>query len=529
MLHRLTRLLALTGALTAAAAPPAHAIVGGTPTHRTAGANGSLQRIDSPRSDRHVCGATLIAPRWALTAGHCARWVRGDAAQPLTGHPFGWRVRFGSVRTDSGGELVDVRAFTRISTSYDPDGDLALLQLARPVPATPATLARRRPSDDARARIIGWGFTDPHGDETGYADVDRYPRVLHTARTRVWPRRVCALKPRQPALCVGGEHGRPGPSNMDSGGPVFVHEPDGGTVLAGTVNGGSTTGRPGPSWYTDVSAHRRWIRAYTSGRRTIPPDPPVAAPGLSATASIDGCSGAVVRTATAKPTDPALLLTNGHCVDPRPAPGAETGPSPARRTVLVNGVDGNARVRTATTGLLLATMTGTDVAVLRLQTTYAQLARAGIQALPLADHGPAPGDRVTVLSGTWQERFACRVEAVVPTLREGGYVQHDALRYADSRACRPGSGTSGSPVVDATGAVVAIHNTHAQPEGEPCAPNRPCEVGGDGTPVVLGGRGYAQQTAGLAARLLAIAGSPPPPRSVVRAWPIAPTSTSPTR
>jgi hypothetical protein len=497
-----------TAALSSAFAPaPADAIVAGHPAPQTAGYNGSLQRIDSPRNDLHVCGATLIAPRWAVTAGHCTRWVRGEVSQPLSGHPFGWRVRFGSPRTRAGGEVVGVTRFVRISKSFDPDGDIGLLKLARPVHAKPARLATRTPKPGSSALILGWGFTDPHGDEEGYGDFSSplaYPRTLRIATTRLWPKPICALAPRTPALCVGGEHGRPNPSNMDSGGPVFVRQPGRGLVLAGTVNGGSTTGRPGPSWYTDISAHLDWIHAYTSGRATIPPDQPITGDGLAGAASIDSCSAAVFRTPTSQDADPALLLTNGHCVEPRPAPGATISDRRDRRTVTINGPDGNAIARTSTTRLLAATMTVTDIAVFRLARTYAQLADAGVKVLSLTGEGPQPGDDLAVLSGRWQERFSCRIDALVPTLREGGYEQHDALRYVADPGCRPGPGTSGSPLVDErTREIVAIHNTHNDGQGTPCEPNNPCEVGPDGTATAVQDGAYAQQTAGLASCLLA--------------------------
>jgi len=508
----------LAGALLALAVAPAtaDAIVASRPAARTAGFNGSLQRIDSPRSDLHVCGATLIAPRWAVTAGHCARWVHGDVQQPLTGHPYAWRVRFGSRSTRSGGRLVRVTGFVRIAKTLDPDGDVALLKLAHPVRVTPARVATRTPRPGAKAAILGWGFTDPDGDESGYGDFESpraYPRMLRTARTRVWPKRVCALEARTPALCVGGEHGRPNPSNMDSGGPVFVRE-RGRLVLAGTVNGGSPTGRPGPSWYTDLSAHRDWIGAYTSGRRTIPSDPPIAGDGLAGTAGLDGCSAAVFRPEASQDADRALLLTNGHCVEPRPAPGETSAERPERRTVTINGADGNPIVRTSTTRLLTATMSGTDVAVYRLADTYAQLARAGVRALALADEGPAPGDRLTLRSGRWQQRFSCRIEAVVPVLREGGYEQRDALRYAADPACEPGPGTSGSPLVDERGRIVAVHSTHHAGEGAPCDEGSPCEAGPDGATAVVPGAGYAQRI-GIATRT----SSPPPSRGAISSAP----------
>lgn len=490
-------------------ATPAHAIVGGAPAPAAAPSDGSLQRIDSPRASRHVCGATLIAPRWAITAGHCTGRVEtktslagnGDVEIALSGAPVGWAVRFGSRRTSAGGRLVAVKRFVRASRTIDPEGDIALLELATPVRTKTARIATRRPAAGTPARIRGWGYTGLGG----LRDYDRarsYPDVLRAATTKVAKHATCGMKPARRALCIGTDS-RTGPDNMDSGGPAYVEE-DGRVVLAGTVNGGNYVRGLRPSIYTDLSAHRGWIRAYTSGRRTIPRPPSPTTPGIAGSATIrpSGCAASVVRVAASRPTDPALLLTNGHCVPTRPRPGQTYRDRPADDLVILNGADGNAVARASTTRLLLATMTGTDVALYRLDQSYAELAAKGVPAHPLATTGPAPGAALTMHVGSEQTTYACTIEAVVPTLEEAGYTQRDALRYTPTRSCAPQAGTSGSPLIDPrTGQVVAIHNSHVTGDAKPCKENEPCEVAPDGTVSATKGRGYAQQVAGLAACL----------------------------
>lgn len=496
------------GAMSFAVEPPsADAIVAGVPAQATEGYNASFQRLESPRDDRHVCGATLIAPRWAITAGHCTNWVdgkgnisgKGTVRAALTGSPVGWRLRLGSLNASSGGRLVTVEQFVRKSRRLSSAADLALLRLARPVGATPAPLATRRPEPGTQALILGWGYTGAKGGWGDFANAASYPRALREARTSVWPGRTCGLEPQESGLCVGGERGRPAPENMDSGGPVLAEQPGRGVVLAGTVNGGNYTGRPGPAVYTDISAQLKWIRSYTSGQRTIPRDRPVEGPGLAGTAVVDRCSAAVIRVQSSQPADHALLLTNGHCAERRPPRGKALGARKVQSIVTINGAAGNAIVRTSTTRLLYATMTGTDVAVYRLASTYAQLAESGVRVLSLSERGPAAGDRLSLLSGTYQTTFSCRVDAIVPTLREGGYEQRDAIRYGRSASCEPEPGTSGSPLLDArTGDVVAIHNTHNVGDRRRCSVDNPCEVDPSGKTTAVKRRGYAQQTAGLA-------------------------------
>ncbi|WKN46549.1 trypsin-like serine protease [Nocardioides sp. Arc9.136] len=491
-------------------APSSQAIVDG---HRAAVASpyeGSFQRIDSPRRDNHVCGATLIAPRWAVTAGHCAGLVEtgpslrgtGDVRLALTGSPVGWQVRFGSRKVGSGGRVVRVQQFVRASRTIAPDGDFALLELRRALPIEPVRLATRRPAPGTRAVIRGWGYTG-RGGLRDYESTRSYPRALRTATTRIASRAACGLTKAQLALCVG--HTGVGPDNMDSGGPVFVTE-GGRTVLAGTVNGGNYVSGLRPSVYTDLSAHRRWIRSYVSGRRTIPTTPRPTTPGIAGSGSIapSGCAASVVRVAASRGTDRAMVLTNGHCVDPRPGPGSAVLDRPAHQHVNLLGPDSNPAARATTSRLLYATMTGTDVAVYRLRETYAQLRRLGVPAHPLAVSGPAPGDELVMHAGSFQTTYSCVVGAVVPQVREAGWTQRDVVRYRTTRPCRAQAGLSGAPLIDPrSGQVVAVHNSHVAGGGRPCSEDNPCEVGRDGTITSVRGRGYAQQVTALTPCLVA--------------------------
>ncbi|MEU8820053.1 trypsin-like serine protease [Actinoplanes sp. NPDC048796] len=469
-------------ALALSAAGPASAIRGGTEAARPYSFAGSLQRPESPRADGHVCGVTLIAPRWALTAGHCARNPSGAQV----GTPRNWTVRIGSLDVRSGGQVARVEKFYSYSSRPVADGDIALLRLDRPIAAVPAALPRTRPAAHTVARIIGWGVTC---DEP---QPQCYPTRLREADTRFQATELCdpsgIVKERE--LCVGSPDGKVAATNMDSGGPALVRSARG-WIIAGTVSG--SNGDDQPVVYTDVSYFRKWITGIVSGS-DVPADSPV--PDLEGAVTVNGCSASVVRTASSAPTDPALLLTNGHCLEQRPVPGGAVVDQPDDQIVRIGDHQGYPQDSARTTRLLYATMTGTDVALYRLDKSYAQL-RAKI--FLLGTKPAAAGDRIEIISAGEGNRYSCTVDTVVAHLREDGYQQDDAYRY--DPACDPGHGSSGSPLVLADGTtVVGVHST-GNDSGERCTENNPCEVAADGTVRVEQGRRYGQRTTTLPACL----------------------------
>lgn len=473
-------------------AVPASAINGGHDSAQAYGFLGSLQRLESPREDLHVCGVSLLTPTIALTAGHCTRSGADEIDRPTSGHPKNWKVRFGSTQVDSGGQLVDVEQFTQLNNRYF-ENDLALLKLAEPVtgPTIPIATEAPKPGDDVR--ILGWGMT------CGELTDECLPKHLQEADTEVQDPSLCEIDNED--FCVGAPDGSVSPSNMDSGGPAIVQR-DGHWELFATVEGG---GDYQPGYYTNVLAHRDWIDGLTSGTVPFPEDTPFTTDALSGTVRFGGCTGAVFRTPAARPDDPALMLTNGHCTDPRPKPNDAIVDEPTDDVIQVLDEHGDTAVRSHSIELAYATMTGTDVAVYRLDTSYDELEAAGITVRSVSNELPTVGQDVELLAGGTGVALSCTISAVVPTLREGGYEMHGSLRYADGQDCSDpdtgaAHGDSGSVLVAAgTDQIVGIHNTSvgtddddAHPEA--CADDNPCEVAVDGKTTVHPDARYGQRT-----------------------------------
>jgi V8-like Glu-specific endopeptidase len=222
--------------------------------------------------------------------------------------------------------------------------------------------------------------------------------------------------------------------------------------------------------------------------------PAVKAVDFAGTVSLSNCSGSVVRFPNSADSDPALVMTNGHCLETGfPAPGEViTGQSSSRTFGLLNS-SGSKVATLRANQVVYSTMTDTDVTLYRLTTTYAAIKSSyGISPLTVQNTHPTAGTAITVVSGYWKRTYACNIDGFVYRLKEGDWTWKDSVRYTS--ACQTIGGTSGSPVIDnATGKVVAVNNTGNE-DGQRCTENNPCEVDENGQVTVRQGINYAEET-----------------------------------
>ncbi|WP_327184845.1 S1 family peptidase [Streptomyces sp. NBC_01334] len=222
--------------------------------------------------------------------------------------------------------------------------------------------------------------------------------------------------------------------------------------------------------------------------------PTLQAVNLAGTVALSNCSGSVVRFPNSLDTDPALVLSNGHCLSTGfPEPGEVLVNQASSRTF---GLLNSAGTRVATlraSKLAYGTMTDTDVSIYQLTSTYATIKNSyGISALTVQDTHPTAGTAITVASGYWKRLYSCNIDGFVYRLKEGDWTWKDSVRYTS--ACQTIGGTSGSPVIDqSTGKVVAVNNTGNE-DGARCTENNPCEVDASGNVTVRQGINYAQET-----------------------------------
>ncbi|MBC2900808.1 S1 family peptidase [Streptomyces cupreus] len=222
--------------------------------------------------------------------------------------------------------------------------------------------------------------------------------------------------------------------------------------------------------------------------------PAIQAVNFAGTVSLSNCSGSVIRMPDSEDNDPALVLTNGHCLESGfPEPGEVIVDQASSRSFGLLNSSGTRVATLRASKIAYATMTDTDAAIYQLTRTYAQIRSSyGISALTVNDTHPVAGTAISVVSGYWKRIYNCSIDGFAYRLKEGDWTWKDSVRYTS--ACNTIGGTSGSPVLDqATGKVVAVNNTGNE-DGQSCTVNNPCEVDASGNVTVRQGINYAQQT-----------------------------------
>lgn len=298
--------------------------------------------------------------------------------------------------------------------------------------------------------------------------------------------------------------------------------PEGGAATGGAcepvVGGLAQVRTRRPIWLAGIAAmvaflalYGLWTRLSSAGG-----DSPTDAGELIPAATATGTSlAAVGRTAGldepctawlvdvgAADLDPAYAVTGGRCVgatDPAVVL-ADSRPSGAsvsfRAFAPLNGSVASERVEVPIDSVAWASSRGTDLAILRLGATYADLSGQGVT--PIRPVDPAPADTQILIAGVPVEGVdpgeqylrgsRCQAGPATDVL-QGSWLGHDL----GSAAC-PGilGGSRGSPVLNEAGEAVGMvaTTTIGAPEGQDCTSRRPCEVSAEGQVRMAGDRSY---------------------------------------
>ncbi|HID81571.1 MAG TPA: serine protease [Chromatiales bacterium] len=236
-------------------------------------ANGNPVPANQANFQAQFCGASLLTPKWVLTAAHCV--VEADlntgSLTTTPKNPAGILALTGATDLLVGGTRMVVTNII-VHPAWNPtanDSDIALLELAQnaTAPAQTISLFAGDPDAGTTATVVGWGAKNFDNSDPMNTVSDDFPTILEEVEVPVVAQSTCnavyggAITDNM--ICAGFSSGSKDSCQGDSGGPLMAQQ---GSVFQqiGIVSFGNGCALPDAyGVYTRVDKFSSWIKTFT--------------------------------------------------------------------------------------------------------------------------------------------------------------------------------------------------------------------------------------------------------------------------